>query len=68
MIKEYCFWLTTIKGQGGSEHYCEAPYKKNTGFDCENCNQYLDMLDMQEFTKVMIRAMGRIFGEGLKNE
>lgn len=61
MIKDNCFWLTTIKGQGGSEHYCEAPYNENTSFNCDNCKKYINASDMQEFTKELLKAWERCF-------
>lgn len=61
MIKENCFWLTTIRGQGGSEYYCEAPYMNNTNFNCENCKKYINTSDMQELTKELLKAFERCF-------
>ena len=57
MIKENCFWLCVIKGRGGSDYYCEAPYKNNTDFNCENCKKYINIPDMQEFIKQVLKKL-----------
>ena len=35
-MKEDCFFLTVIKGQGGSEYYCDA-----CQLGCEGCKIYV---------------------------
>lgn len=51
MKRDYCVWLTAIRGQGATEYWCDRDNEGWADPECTGCKRYLSISDAMELLR-----------------
>lgn len=54
MKKNDCFWLTSIRGQGATEYWCDRDDEECFDPDCDECMRYLTIISARIILRNLI--------------